>query len=62
MKMTRKKYFVSEKAELEFFTRVLRAMFEASGLTPAAKIRVLRQLAQSVARSVGELRLAESDK
>jgi hypothetical protein len=61
MKTMRKKYFVSERAEVEFVALVLGAMFDASGLTPAAKISVLRQIAQSVVKSGGELRLAESD-
>jgi hypothetical protein len=45
----RKKYFVSEKAAMEFIAIVLRAMLDASGLEPAAKLRVLRMLAEDLA-------------
>jgi len=47
---TMPKYFVSEKAAVEFISIVLRAMLDASGLKPAAKLRVLRMLAEDLAK------------
>jgi len=51
MKAITRKYFVSERAAMDFVTLMLSVQLKASGLTPAQQLRVLRKIAESVTAS-----------